>query len=56
MKKQYQNYDEDFKKTIVSLYELGKKYQNYQENMALVTLILEIGLISINLLQHLLVK
>ena len=25
MKKQYQNYDEDFKKTIVSLYESGKK-------------------------------
>ncbi len=39
MKKDYKQYDEDFKKTIVSLYESGKKYQNYQENMALVTLI-----------------
>lgn len=25
MKKQYQNYDEDFNKTIVSLYESGKR-------------------------------
>ena len=33
-KQQYKNYDEEFKKTIVSLYESGRKYQNYQENMA----------------------
>ena len=30
----YKNYDEDFKKTIVSLYETGKKLLIYQGNMA----------------------
>ena len=34
MAKTYKNYDEDFKKTIVSLYESGKKSPIYQGNMA----------------------
>ena len=54
MKKSYKSYDEDFKKTIVSLYESGKKFPIYHENMAYNILIYVIGLISIKLLLHLL--
>lgn len=35
MSKTYKSYNEEFKKTIVTLYESGKKgYSNYLENMA----------------------
>lgn len=34
MSKTYKSYNEEFKKTIVALYENGKNYLNYLENMA----------------------
>ena len=34
-KQQYKNYDEEFKKNDSKVYmSQGRKYQNYQENMA----------------------
>lgn len=43
MSKTYKSYDEELKKTLVSLYENGKKYLIYQENMALMNLLLDLG-------------
>lgn len=41
MKQEHKSYNEDYKKTIVNLYELGKK-QIWQENMAYLIQILTI--------------
>ena len=43
MARQYKSYEEDFKKTVVRLYENGKSCQSYLENIALVKVLQKVG-------------